>query len=63
MSLRQGIGRLIRDEKDRGLVMICDRGCTAKATAGAFSPACRRCRWRDEAAAAEWLDSLEEVRA
>ena len=64
MSLRQGIGRLIRDEKDRGLVMICDPRLHGKNYGRRILASLPPMPVvRDEAAAAEWLRSLEEAPA
>jgi ATP-dependent DNA helicase DinG len=62
LLLRQGIGRLIRDTADRGLVMICDprlhsRGYGARILASLPSMPLVR----TEQAATEWLASLQEI--
>ncbi len=44
IALKQGVGRLIRDEQDFGVVVLCDSRLLTRAMAGRFSTACRRCR-------------------
>ena len=41
INLKQGAGRLIRDETDRGVLMICDPRLITKAY-GRTGAACRR---------------------
>ncbi len=43
ISVKQGAGRLIRDETDRGVLMICDPRLIAKPYGRASGAACRRC--------------------
>jgi ATP-dependent DNA helicase DinG len=42
LQLKQGAGRLIRDEEDRGVLVLCDPRLYSKATAASCAPACRR---------------------
>ena len=42
VSLKQGAGRLIRSETDRGLLVVCDPRLARWATAGACWRRCRR---------------------
>ena len=42
INLKQGAGRLIRDETDRGVLMICDPRLITKSYGGACGKACRR---------------------
>jgi len=42
ITLKQGAGRLIRDENDRGVLMICDPRLLSKPMANASGKACRR---------------------
>ena len=42
LQLKQGAGRLIRDESDRGVLMLCDPRLLSRPTAGASCAACRR---------------------
>ena len=42
ISLKQGAGRLIRTETDRGVLMLCDPRLSTSPTAGGSGRACRR---------------------
>ena len=44
LTLRQGVGRLIRGYADYGIVMICDPRLTDRGYGRCSSRACRRCR-------------------
>jgi Rad3-related DNA helicase len=44
LALQQGLGRLIRHRRDRGVLAVLDRGCGRWATAAASSRRCRRRR-------------------
>ena len=46
ITLKQGVGRLMRDPNDFGVVMLCDQRLRTRATAGSSSRVCRRCRAR-----------------
>ena len=54
IALKQGVGRLIRSETDRGVLVLCDPRLVARATAACSSTACRRCRARDR-----WITSVD----
>lgn len=59
ISMKQGAGRLIRSETDRGLLCVCDPRMTAKSYGKVVwrsLPAMRRTR--DEAEAVSWLEAL-----
>ena len=54
INMKQGAGRLIRDEKDRGVLMICDPRLTGKPYGKAIwrsLPPMRRTRQEAEAVA------------
>ncbi len=53
--LQQGAGRLIRDEHDRGVLMILDERLLAELRPHGARGACRRCRTRSEAEAISFL--------
>jgi ATP-dependent DNA helicase DinG len=60
ISLKQGVGRLIRSETDRGLLVICDKRLHTKSYGqrllNALPPMTRAV---DGAAVVEWLDTLK----
>lgn len=58
MSLRQGAGRLIRDEADRGLLVLCDPRLKTKSYGRKVLAALPVMPRVDRAAALEWLRSL-----
>jgi ATP-dependent DNA helicase DinG len=61
-TLRQGVGRLIRDDADHGLVVICDPRLRGKAYGRKVLASLPRMPiLADADAACEWLRSLEEV--
>ena len=47
IALKQGAGRLIRTETDRGVLMICDAGSPRSPTGSCCGAACRRCAARE----------------
>lgn len=54
IALKQGVGRLIRDEQDRGVLVICDSRLVTRPYGGIFIkslPACPRTRSLDQALA------------
>jgi ATP-dependent DNA helicase DinG len=60
LALKQGVGRLIRSEEDRGLVMLCDPRLTSRGYGAVFLgslPAMPKTRER--AAAVEFLERLQ----
>ena len=64
ISLKQGVGRLIRSERDRGLLVICDKRLHTKSYGSRILSALPpMTRLADGAAAAQWLDQLKETGA
>ena len=43
VALKQGAGRLIRRETDRGVLVVCDTRLAAWATGGGYWPRCPPC--------------------
>ncbi len=41
ITLKQGVGRLIRDADDRGVLVICDNRLVMRPYGATFSPVCR----------------------
>jgi ATP-dependent DNA helicase DinG len=64
MTLRQGIGRLIRDDDDHGLIAICDPRLHGKSYGRRILASLPPMPvLRDEAAAVAWLEELAMLRA
>jgi len=64
MTLRQGIGRLIRDERDHGLIAICDPRLHGKSYGRRILASLPPMPvLRDEAAAVEWLRGILKAAA
>jgi ATP-dependent DNA helicase DinG len=62
ISLKQGAGRLIRSESDRGLLVVCDPRMAAMGYGRRlFAALPPMTRIEDEGAAIEWLDELAAV--
>jgi ATP-dependent DNA helicase DinG len=60
ISLKQGVGRLIRSETDRGLLIICDKRLHTKSYGNRILSALPpMTRLTDGAAVAHWLDQLQ----
>jgi len=59
VSLKQGAGRLIRTETDRGLLVVCDERLVTQRYGARLRAALPPMPlWRDEAQALAWLDTL-----
>jgi ATP-dependent DNA helicase DinG len=58
MTLRQGIGRLIRDEQDRGLLVLCDPRLSSKAYGKRILAALPRMPRIDREEALAWAEGL-----
>lgn len=58
VALRQGAGRLIRDENDRGLLVLCDPRLQTKGYGRQMLAALPRMPQVDEAGALDWLREL-----
>ena len=58
VSLRQGVGRLIRDETDRGLLVLCDPRLRTKSYGRRVLSALPSMPVLDHAAALEWLATI-----
>lgn len=64
ISLKQGVGRLIRSETDRGLLVICDKRLHTKSYGNRILSALPpMTRLTDGASVAQWLDQLKETEA
>ncbi len=62
VTLRQGVGRLIRDPDDRGLIMLCDPRLTGKSYGQRVLAALPRMPIvRDAAAVRDWLTQLRDA--
>ncbi|MGQ0700303.1 MAG: ATP-dependent DNA helicase [Panacagrimonas sp.] len=58
VSLRQGAGRLIRDETDRGLLVLCDPRLRTKSYGGKILSSLPQMPRVDQVQAVDWLQSL-----